>query len=78
MHRLSALAAAVALVPAMAGPSRAAEGAVLVLALCNGGTIQVQAGTGHGNGNDEGPPVGACCAKACHGGDRRKPVDRKQ
>jgi hypothetical protein len=72
---LHALIAATALIPAMTGPARQADGSTLVLALCNGGSITVQTG---GSNAPAGPPMGPCCAKGCQIGDRRKGIDPKQ
>jgi len=76
MTPLHALIAATALIPAMTGPAPQDGQTALVLALCNGGTITIQAG---GSGDAPvGPQTGPCCAKGCHTGDRRKALDRKQ
>lgn len=75
-RRVLLVLSAVALVPAMTGPLRAADARALVLPLCNGGTVTIPIGGEHdGSG---GQPTTPCCAKACHSGDRRKPLDRKQ
>lgn len=69
--------AAAALIPAMTAPAEgapqlSAAGEMLV-ALCNGGAIALPLGPGSP------PPAAApCCAKGCHGSDKRKRLDRKQ
>lgn len=66
--------AAAALVPAMVGPQPAPQGGagVIVLALCNGGSITVPV--------DQTPPASGtqpCCAKGCHSAERkRKQADK--
>jgi hypothetical protein len=70
MSRGIALLAALALVPAMIGPAQARAGTALVIALCGGGTTTLP--VNGGSDRDQGPQQGPCCAKGCHGGDRRK------
>jgi hypothetical protein len=65
--------AALALLPAMAGPLPAAQAATLNLALCSGGSMSIPAeAPGPANGNSP------CCAKGCHNGSSRKRLDRAQ
>lgn len=69
MKRALPLLAMAALIPAIIGPLPARAGTVLVMKLCNGGTVKVPLDNGQSPG---GPPQGPCCAKGCHSGDRRK------
>jgi hypothetical protein len=71
------LFAAAALIPAMTAPAEgtpqlSAAGALLV-ALCNGGTMMLPLTPG-----SQPPASSPCCAKGCHGSDKRKRIDRKQ
>ena len=69
------LFAAAALVPAMTSPAdgapRLSTASVMVVALCNGGSMTVPLGSGPS------PATPCCCAKGCRGG-KRKRIDRKQ
>lgn len=65
-----AVLAALALVPAMVGPAPARAETTLVIALCGGGTTTLP--VGGGSDRDQAPQQGPCCAKGCHGGERRK------
>jgi hypothetical protein len=67
----AALAALVALVPAMIGPLPLEQGSeALLLAICGGGTIEIAID------GDEGtlpmPATTPCCAKGCRSSDKRR------
>ncbi|PEQ13829.1 hypothetical protein B2G71_05835 [Novosphingobium sp. PC22D] len=73
MRRTIALAALLAMVPAMIGaPPAQAKG--LSVALCSGGTVTIPAAPPRGPADQQSP----CCAKACHSGCSRKRFDRSQ
>lgn len=81
MRRLFPICAGAALLPAMLGPlpARAQEPGGIVLTLCQGGVIVVPSGNGDAPAGMPGPgSQGPCCAKGCHAGDRRRPIDREQ
>ena len=66
--------AAAALLPAMVGPLPAPQGSagLIVLALCNGGTITMPADKA-----PAAPGTQPCCAKGCHTAERkRKQADK--
>ena len=70
----SALFAAIALLPAMAGPFANAERQSLQVSLCAGGAISIPL--------EESPVpqdgTAPCCAKGCHSSSSRKRLDRAQ
>lgn len=74
MSPASALFSAMALLPAMAGqlPGLLRDGTVIV-ALCSGGTVTIPLGEGNLPRGDA-----PCCAKGCHGGEKRKRFDPRQ
>jgi hypothetical protein len=70
------LFAAAALVPAMTSPAegtpQVSAAAALIVAMCNGGSVVLDLGTGAPR-----PATPCCCAKGCRG-DKRRRIDRKQ
>ena len=71
--RAATLFAALALVPAMAGPLAAAE-RNLEVALCSGGSMSLPLGGAPAPEEGSKP----CCAKGCHSSSSRKRFDRPQ
>jgi len=68
------LLAALALIPAMVGPSGSGQARTMTIALCEGGSVTIPLG-----GSPSAPASrGACCEKGCHSASSRKRLDRAQ
>ncbi|GAA0280775.1 hypothetical protein GCM10009127_22490 [Alteraurantiacibacter aestuarii] len=74
---LTALLAALAMLPAMLGPLPLEQGSEFIaLALCGGGSVNVA--RDRGASPLPGAATTPCCAKGCRGSSKRRQIDPRQ